>query len=156
MSLAVIGSDRQVHLVELDGTSRQLTLSLADDPLLLWGATDLSSASWSWPTWSPDGERIACFELPNGDDVSGPAKVHVLHRDGVRQHELLELRGRVPVYAAWRPDGAGLALLLHDDEELVLGWVADSSAGFTGAFLVVAGVCALMLVPVASLRRFTG
>ncbi|MEC9394530.1 MAG: MFS transporter [Actinomycetota bacterium] len=39
---------------------------------------------------------------------------------------------------------------------LVLGWVADSSAGFTGAFLVVAGVCALMLVPVARLRRFTG
>jgi len=38
---------------------------------------------------------------------------------------------------------------------LVMGWVADSPAGFTGAFLVIAGVCALMLVPVARLRRYT-
>ena len=39
---------------------------------------------------------------------------------------------------------------------LVMGWVADSSAGFGGALLLMAGVCVLMLVPVARLRRFTG
>jgi len=38
---------------------------------------------------------------------------------------------------------------------LVMGWVADSSAGFGGALLLMAGVCVLMLVPVARLRRFT-
>ena len=38
---------------------------------------------------------------------------------------------------------------------LVMGWVADSSAGFGGALLLMAAVCVLMLVPVARLRRFT-
>jgi len=38
---------------------------------------------------------------------------------------------------------------------LVLGRVADTSAGFGGALLLVALVCALMLVPVRRMRRFT-
>lgn len=38
---------------------------------------------------------------------------------------------------------------------LVLGRVADTSAGFGGALLLVALVCVLMLVPVRRLRRFT-
>jgi hypothetical protein len=33
--------------------------------------------------------------------------------------------------------------------------VADTSAGFGGALLLVALVCALMLVPVRRMRRFT-
>ncbi len=39
---------------------------------------------------------------------------------------------------------------------LAMGWVADSSAGYGGSLLLMAGVCVLMLVPVARLRRFTG
>jgi len=38
---------------------------------------------------------------------------------------------------------------------LVLGRVADTSAGFGGALLLVALVCVLMLVPVRRMRRFT-
>ena len=38
---------------------------------------------------------------------------------------------------------------------LVLGRVADTSAGFGGALVLVALVCVAMLVPIARLRRFT-
>jgi cyanate permease len=38
---------------------------------------------------------------------------------------------------------------------LVLGRVADTSAGFGGVLLLVALVCVIMLVPVRRLRRFT-
>ncbi|GIT47081.1 MAG: hypothetical protein Ct9H300mP12_16660 [Acidimicrobiales bacterium] len=38
---------------------------------------------------------------------------------------------------------------------LVGGWVADTSAGFAGAFGVIAGVCVLMLLPISRLHRFT-
>lgn len=38
---------------------------------------------------------------------------------------------------------------------LVLGRVADTSAGFGGALLLMALVCVLMLVPVRRMRRFT-
>ncbi len=127
--LAVVGNDRQLHQVRLDGSSTQLTLSLASNPLLLWGQPSLQLASWSWPTWSPDGRRLACFELPDGDDVSGPARVHVLEDDGVSQRNLLELSGRIPIYLSWRPDGAGLAVLMQDEEELVLGYVAIDTLG---------------------------
>ena len=127
--LAVVGNDRQLHQVRLDGTSTQLTMSLGDNPLLLWGKPDLQKGSWSWPTWSPDGERLACFELPGGDDVSGPARVYVLEKDGVSQRNLLELSGRVPIYLSWRPDGQGLAVLMQEEEELVLGYVSVDELG---------------------------
>ena len=38
---------------------------------------------------------------------------------------------------------------------LVVGWVADTSAGFSGAFGVIAAVCVVMIVPVSRLHRFT-
>jgi hypothetical protein len=127
--LAVVGTDRQLHQVRLDGSSTQLTLSLADNPLLMWGQPNLQKGAWSWPTWSPDGERLACFELPDGDDVSGPARVFVLEKDGVSQRNLLELSGRIPIYLSWRPDGHGLAVLMQEEEELVLGYVAVDQLG---------------------------
>lgn len=38
---------------------------------------------------------------------------------------------------------------------LVMGWVADTSAGFGGAFALMAAVCAAMVLPVSRLRRLT-
>lgn len=127
--LAVVGNDRQLHQVRLDGTSTQLTISLASNPLLLWGRPDLSEVNWSWPTWSPDGQRLACFEVQSGDETVGPARVLVLENDGVSQHNLLELTTRFPIYLSWRPDGHGLAVLMQQGEELVLGYVAMDEIG---------------------------
>ena len=37
----------------------------------------------------------------------------------------------------------------------MVGWVADTSAGFAGAFGVVAAVCVVMLLPISRLHRLT-
>jgi hypothetical protein len=128
--IAFVGLDRQIHLVDHDGGNpTQLTLSLADNPLMLWGQPELERKAWSWPTWSPDGGSVACFELPDGDDVSGPARVHVLDIDGVRQQELMELSGAVPLYCHWRPDNSGLLVLSQDDDQLRLTYTALEKLG---------------------------
>ena len=128
--LAYVGSDGQVHLCERDGSGhRQLTLSVAQNPLLLWGRPDLAHTNHAWPTWSPDGQHVLCFEYPDGGQAHGPAKVHLLDLDGVRQVELLSVEGRVPIYAAWHPDGSGVLILMQGEDRLVLGWVDRHQPG---------------------------
>ena len=120
--LAYVGTDRQLHLIDADGHSpAQLTLSLGDNPLLLWGQPGLESKTWAWPTWSPDGRRLACFEMPQADDEeTGEATVHVVDTDGVQQMELLRVDRGVPLYCQWQADGEGLLVLVQDEEELEL------------------------------------
>ncbi len=133
--LAYVGTDRQLHLIDADGCNpAQLTLSLGDNPLLLWGRPDLEPKSWAWPTWSPTGDRLACFELPSGDDeVTGEAKLHVVDVTGVRQVELLTVERGVPLYCQWQPDGGGLLLLVQDEDELELQHVRLDRIGQASA-----------------------
>ncbi len=121
--LAFVAPDRQLHLLDLSTESHtQLTLSLGDNPLLRWGNPDLPQTGYAWPCWSPDGDRIACFQFPQGDDVSDPIGVHIVELDGLTQTELLQVPGRVPIYAAWQPNGEGLGVLLQQEEEIELGY----------------------------------
>ena len=128
--IAYVGVDNQIHTVAPDGSAHaQITLSPGANPLVMWGQPALEETAHTWPTWSPDGQRLICFELPDGDDVSGPVRVQVVDADGVRQIEMLSISGRLPIYAAWAPDGAGAAILLQDDEQLVLGWARPDTPG---------------------------
>lgn len=123
-TLAYIGPDRQLHTVRADGTQpTQLTLSPAANPLLRWGQPDVASTAYSWPTWSPDGQRLACFSHGLGDDVQEPASVHVVEADGLREYQLGSFPGAMPLYAQWQPDGQGVAVLTQDGTglELVYG-----------------------------------
>ncbi len=61
--LAWVGVDRQIHVMDVEGQQRrQLTVSLASNPLLVWGRPDLMGAIYGWPCWDPSGQRVACFE----------------------------------------------------------------------------------------------
>ncbi len=120
-TLAYIGPDRQLHTVKTDGTeSTQLTLSLAGHPLLRWGQPEVHPTAYSWPTWSPDGKRLACFSHRVGEDVQEPAAVHVVEIDGLREYQLATFEGSLPLYAAWQPGGEGLAVLAQDGTGLEL------------------------------------
>jgi len=128
--IAYIGADGQVHVSDQDGADhRQLTLSVAQNPLLVWGRPDLALTNHAWPTWSPAGHNLLCFEYPEGEQASGPARVHLLDLDGVRQVELLAVEGRVPIYAAWHPDGSGVLVLMQAEDRLTLGWVSHDEPG---------------------------
>lgn len=128
--IAYVGEDNQIHTVGADGGGHhQLTMSLGSNPLLTWGQPDLSATAHTWPTWSPDGQRLICFELPGGEDVSGPVRVQVVDIDGLRQVEMLSVSGRLPIYAAWDPAGDGAAILFQDQDYLVLGWARPDQPG---------------------------
>lgn len=118
-AIAVVGLDRQIHLARAGGL-RQLSMDLGADPLLRWGRPDMPRSAWSWPSFSPDQNKLACIELPAGEDLADPARVQVLHSDGLRQQVLFESHGRVPIYCSWSPDGTQVAVVLQDEEELSL------------------------------------
>ncbi|MCP4809438.1 MAG: hypothetical protein GY913_18670 [Proteobacteria bacterium] len=116
--LALIGCDDQLYVADPRHGGR---LQLTSDPTpQLWGVSPTPPSTWSWPSWSPDGTRIACFELDEDDQDTGPARVHVVHTDGVRQWHCLDVEHGVPLYVQWQPDGEGLLVLVQDGEELEL------------------------------------
>lgn len=129
--IAYVGVDRQLYIIDPSGDGvLQLTFDFAADPLVRWGQPDLASGAFSWPTWSPDGQRLACLEFPAEEGSPHPARLHVLDVDGVRQVVQLELSGRVPLYICWQPEGKGVAVLCQDEEQLELLYSPLDTPGF--------------------------
>ncbi|MBX2803995.1 MAG: hypothetical protein KTR31_40335 [Myxococcales bacterium] len=90
------------------------------------GSSELLWGSWahgdpedvhSWPTWSPDGTRLASFRIAK--DGSG-SRVWVSDVTGVVGAEVGAMGSRVPIYLQWSREGDRLAVLSQDDRELVL------------------------------------
>ena len=116
--LALIGADDQLYVADPRHGGR-LQLSTNATPQV-WGIASGPPSTWSWPCWSPDGQRIACLELRDGDDETGPVRVQILHTDGVQQWHALDVEHGVPLYVQWQPDGQGLLVLVQDGDELEL------------------------------------
>jgi hypothetical protein len=78
----------------------------------------------SWPSWSPDGRRLAAFRIGRG---GGPTRTVICDAQGVSSTEGATLGVRVPIYLQWSKDSAMLAVLSQQDDVLVLEKVdADS------------------------------
>ncbi len=88
----VLGRDHGLWLAGLDG---------ADDKLIT------NHAPVVWPTWSPDGSRIA-FLTYDPDDPSGNISLCLVNVDG---SDFRTLVGRISAHAppAWSPDGKRIA-----------------------------------------------
>ena len=128
--IAYVGSDRQLHVVSAQGQDpTQWTFSLANNPLLGWGQPDLSPQGYAWPCWSPDGSKIACFQLPSDQNPEDPVELHVLEEGGLKQQEILQVPGRIPVYMNWQPQGKGLAVLLQGEEHMELAYCSLDAPG---------------------------
>ena len=110
--MAFVDGRRQVMVVDEAGALRRQT-----------GSGELAWATWeqgahdgySWPTWSPDGRRLAAFRI--ADDGN---RVWVTDVDGVAGAEVAAMGDRVPVYLQWSPEGDALLALSQDAQELVL------------------------------------
>ena len=128
--IAYVGQDRQLHVVTAHGKdAAQWTFSLANNPLLLWGQPDIVPFGYAWPCWSPDGSKIACFQLPTDQNPEDPVQIHVLEDRGLKQHELMQIPGRIPVYMNWQPNGEGLAVLLQTEEHMELAYCSLDQPG---------------------------
>ena len=113
--IAYVCPERQIHVIDSQGTHTPQTSAVADN--LVWGNWTNSmsqSVGHSWPTWSPDGKKIACFRIPQG----GAPRVLVIDVNGIASSELVDLGARLPIYLFWSPKGEQIAVLsqcLNDD-----------------------------------------
>ncbi len=127
--IAGIGPDRHVHVVDVHGEKRAQTAG--GQPGVMWGWWDdgIARASHAWPTWSPDGRRLACFAT----DDEGRGEVLVLDVDGVASTAVAHLEDRLPIYLFWSAAGDRLAILtqrLHGSaDRLCLGAADPDQAG---------------------------
>jgi tricorn protease len=82
--------------------------------------TNSSGAHDKWPTWSPDGSRIAFVS-----DQSGEEEIWVVPQDGASPAEQLTTGGKAFRYhPEWSPNGKSIAFL-DKDGKLLLVTVAD-------------------------------
>ena len=140
--LAYIGSDGQIFVRRFPSdTSRQLTWSWQDRhaPQPLRGAQDPEaqpappSMTYSWPTWSPDGQQLACFARQG---ENGPASVYTVAADGVESWERASLGQGAPIYGNWSPRADMLTVLVQrGDRQLALETIDMARPGKTRTLL---------------------
>lgn len=130
--IAVIRPDRQLEVLD---RSHERAWGTGGVPGLVWaGWGDASApekALYSWPTWDPDGRRLASFRAPTR---GAGAELVVLHDGGVRTDVLLQLGDRIPIYAQWAPGGQTIAVLYQEGQRL--GLCAVEPDGGTETHLV--------------------
>ena len=117
--IAFIGDDRQIHVINTDGTNRrQVTWSKLPSALSMWGAS-AGRDTCSWPGFSPDGRWLICFQA-EGEDGLSKARICAVEVDGVEERLLAELTGQLPIYAQWNEASDQIAFLVQEEDELQL------------------------------------
>jgi hypothetical protein len=87
-----------------------------------------------WPTWSPDGERIAVEGLSVTEAGVDQALLWIVSADGIRAEAVDELPRTGLVYLQWQPDGVGLLrLTAMRDGQLRLGRAGSPTSLVEGA-----------------------
>jgi dipeptidyl aminopeptidase/acylaminoacyl peptidase len=102
----------EIYSVDSDGRTDLRRVSTVDDV----GATDL------WPSWSPDGWKIAFTRIQGKDEYD----IYVVNADGTGQAQLTHGVGR-DAYPSWSPDGSKIAFSSDGDEPGILDiWVMNA------------------------------
>ena len=119
--IGYIGADDQVYVSETNGSAaRQLTAQVA-------GLSNDQGWTYRWPTYSPDGRRLAFagYRTQSGALLSSA----VLSADigQANSSVVLESSDLAPIYLYWSPDSRHLAALLQHGSNLELQ-LLDSAA----------------------------
>ena len=92
------------------------------------------SESWAWPTWSPDGTRLAVSRVQVTDRRSLRVSVHILNAQVGRSRMVYEnetpafIADGAPHYLYWSPDGEYLSFLAATRQGLTLFIVNPDTA----------------------------
>ncbi len=127
--IAYIDGEGDLYLIQPNGegkrklASGEMLQTIAFSPHAIQAGRDF----YSWPVWSPDGNRLACFRFevtPEGPtdglyifDAKSSQVLHSYQEPGLR-----------PIYAYWAPNSRNLAVLLGGQGPLALGlWPVDGT-----------------------------
>ncbi len=111
--LAVLRSDRSIWVVHPRGEATLIA--------------DSTAGAFGFPTWSPDGTRIAAVRT--SPDATEIVVVDVESDDGGPPPSAVIFRSAsvAPFYLSWVPDGQAVAFLASDAAGLAL-WIAPAAA----------------------------
>jgi TolB protein len=120
--IAYIDEAGDLYTIQPDGTDRRKLASgevlqtIAFSARLIKNGRDF----YSWPVWSPDGTRLACFRVVAEEDqaTDGLYIFEVASSQVLNSYKEPGLR---PIYAYWAPDSQHLAVLLSGPGTLSLG-----------------------------------
>lgn len=146
--IAYVGDDGNIYTVRGDGSRREQVTRLNSGPvasLAVAGLVQARSAYYAWPTWSPDGRRIAASRVVNegapGDgvtlrviDIATGAETVVFQNNPSGVGFVAQ---GAPHYPYWHPGGEVLAFLASGASGLTLYTAEAGSEG--GATEVISG-----------------
>ena len=115
LQIAYAGPDFNIYVSEADGSNpRQLTRQIS-------GLSGGQNWSYRWPTYSPDGKRLAFAGYRRGPlSQLGGAAVVVSDFEHDTSAALLESDEMATIYLYWSPDSRHLAALLQLGADLAL------------------------------------
>lgn len=145
--IAYIDQAGDLYTVKPDGTDRR---QLASGELLQPASVSVPSsfslrqiqsrrtsrAAYSWPIWSPQGERLACFRVVL-DERGQTGELYIFDVASSRVLNVYTEPGLQPIYAYWAPNGQHLAVLRNRSQTLSLDlWLA---AGWQAPTMIAQG-----------------
>jgi TolB protein len=120
--IAYVGSDDHVYIAEADGSNaRQVTRQVS-------GLSTEQGWTYRWPTYSPDGKRLAFAGYRTGAGQMLAAAVLTSEVGQANATAMLESAGMATIYLYWSPDNRHLSALLQHGRDLELHLFDASNA----------------------------
>ena len=125
--IAYVDGAGDLYTIQSDGTSKRQLASgevlqtIAFSGRLVKNGRDF----YSWPVWSPDGTRLACFRVV-AEEEEATDGLYIFEVASSQVLNSYKEPGLRPIYAYWAPNGQHLAVLLSGPGALSLGlWPAS-------------------------------
>jgi TolB protein len=117
---AYTAEDGHVYVIPLAGGDAlrvsQIAGKVADET-----TAGFESPDGRWPTWAPDGQRLAFARVLIGaGNVLHAAQLWIVAHNGSDLRKVWEATNQEPIYLAWSPNGATIAMLVEGPTNLHL------------------------------------
>lgn len=120
--IAYIGGEGALYTIQPDGNGKrklafgELLQTIAFSPQQVQNGRDF----YSWPVWSPNGSRLACFHVTTAEEGQ-TAGFYIFDVTNSQVLHSYKAQGLQPIYAYWAPNSKQLAILLGGEGPLSLG-----------------------------------